>query len=142
MAKIMEKLNQRKTLSKTDFEQCPIWVWDDTREYKVPITRTALSWEDFDTFFVKATFKTNVYCFGGYLVGNKIYFAFTLFVGSENIKFNINSDGLNEGSLRKLFQVMHCKPFNLFPVEYESDVITTEGSRICGVINVPNKSSS
>jgi hypothetical protein len=135
----MGKLIKIKILSKADFEKCPIWVWDDTREYKIPITDTEPSWEDFDTFFIKTKFKTNGYQLDGYLVGNNNYFAFTLFVGSENVKFNVNSDSLNEGSLKKLFQALHCKPFNFFPVEYESDVIIKGANKISGVINMLNK---
>jgi len=131
----MEKLSRRKILSKSDFELYPIWVWDETREYKIPITNVKPSWDDFDTFFIKAKFQSNNHLFNGYLVGNKTYYAFTLFIDSEIVKFNANSESLNKISLSKLFHILNCKPFSLFPIEFTSEAAFKEPGRISGTLD-------
>ncbi len=133
----MGKLNRRKVLSKTDFEEHPIWIWDDAKEYKIPKkVDKNLSWVDADVFFIKAKFKTNGHSFDGYLVGNNDYYAFTLFVNSEHIKFNANADSLNKASLKTIFLMLNCKPFDFFPLEYESEVVFRESPKIAGKINM------
>ena len=128
----MAKLNRVKVLSKSDFKRYPIWVWDDAREYKIPIIGKNPSWQEFEVFFIKAKFKTDKHVFDGYLVGNRTYFAFTLFIGLESVKFNANSDSLNKSSLEKLFEISGFTPFDFFPIEYESSVLLKGWKKLAG----------
>ncbi|MGB7978991.1 MAG: hypothetical protein WCF19_07540 [Chlamydiales bacterium] len=132
----MEKLDKRQILTASDFSACPIWVWDDTREYKIPLITQDDNLENFDVFFIKAEFKTNDHCFDGYLVGNNDFYAFTLFC-CGNVKFNIHAAELNRSSVEEVFRALNCEPFKFFPLEYQSEVVLKDKCKIAGVLNFP-----
>jgi hypothetical protein len=135
----MARLNnyKQKTFANKDFEQYPIWVWDDEMEYKMPITEQDPCIQDYSGFFIKSSFK-NSYCdflLNGYLAGNGNYYAFGLFYEEETIGFNINTPALNKQSLVRLFSLIQCEPFPLFPLHYQSPVRFKGGDPIQGILD-------
>lgn len=81
---------KRKEFTQEDFEQYPVWAWDDEMEYKLPISDIELSRDDYGVFFIKAEFTTDGHHFDGYLIGNKTYYAFGIFVNGEEFILNLN----------------------------------------------------
>ena len=59
-------------------------------EYKLPISDIELSRDDYGVFFIKAEFTTDGHHFDGYLIGNKTYYAFGIFVNGEEFILNLN----------------------------------------------------
>jgi hypothetical protein len=114
---------KRKILSQEDFEQYPVWTWDDDNENRLPVDDIEPSWDEYDTYFIKAIFKTQQYVFNGYLVGDKSFYTIHLFINNGNkFGFNRNMPDFVDKTLAAIFQSLNCKPFPFFPVQYESPV--------------------
>lgn len=130
----MVRLNNphSRDLSKEDFEKYPIWVWDDANEGYLPISDGKYT-EEYGTLFIKATFQVEQIIFPGYLVGSGDFYAFGLFVNKEEVGFNINfSLSFMEKDMDRMFHLLKCKPFNLFPLIYTSPVCFEDGKQISG----------
>jgi len=67
----MAKLDKpwRKFFSLADFEQYPVWVWDEVNEGHVPISELEPAVEDYGTLLIKAHFHAGGHSFDGYLIG-------------------------------------------------------------------------
>lgn len=132
----MEKSNKikRQLLTLEDFEQFPIWTWDDGNEYYIPVLEDHPASESFQGLFIKAYFTApNGYIFNGYLVGDNPYFhANGLFIEERNLGFNINLSGLIPNTLAKIFKLLKRKPFPLFPLRYSTSVRLRDGEDISG----------
>jgi hypothetical protein len=137
----MGKLNnlKKKILTIEDFEHYPVWTWDDTNEYQVPIQEDNPSWDDYDNYFIKAKFKTNTYDFDGFLVGAKLFYAFGIFVKGQTFVLNLNMPDRVEVDLKKIFHLLNCQPFPFFPVHYESTVRFRENGIIKGMLILKEK---
>jgi len=85
----MVRLNnpKRKELAQEDFEQYPVWVWDDEMEYKLPISDTEPSRYDYGVFFIKTKFKTASYHFDGYFNWEQNILCIGIFVIKEEFYF-------------------------------------------------------
>lgn len=132
----MVRLNSphSKDLSANDFKQYPVWTWDDGNEGYLPIADVEPSWDEYGTYFIKATFKTHGYVFDGYLVGNETFFAFGIFINNHETGFNLNMPDFVDKTLDEIFKLLKCKPFQFFPVQYESSVRFKDWGPIAGTL--------
>ena len=137
----MVRLNnpRREILTRKDFEQYPVWTWDDKNEGYLPISETEPSPENYWGLFIKARFDTpDGYSFDGFLVGDKTFHAFGLFIHEDDIMFNINLPDLNELALLRLKKLLKINSLKLFPIRYKSIISFKDGSEISGTLNFPN----
>lgn len=137
----MVKLNdmKKKSLTYEDLQKYPVWTWDDSNEYLVPLSELQPSWYDYENYFIKAQFSTQEYIFNGYLVGIESFYAFGLFIDNTEVGFNANLPKINHDQLKYLFNLLNCKPFEFFPIEYQSPVFFKEGKKIKGILNFRTK---
>jgi hypothetical protein len=135
----MARLNKpnRKMLTKADFDQYPVWVWDDEMEGRLPLSESELSPDgEYGPFFIKARFEVNGCWFDGYLVGDESYYAFGLFVGDHKFVMNLNTPDAIEEYLVEICRLMNWEPFELFPLRYESPVRYKGGPLIAGTLTL------
>ncbi|MDD4891904.1 MAG: hypothetical protein PHU85_18440 [Phycisphaerae bacterium] len=131
MARLDDKC--KSDLGRKDFEQYPVWVWDDEERHHCPIDEVVPDLSDYGgTAFVKARFAAGCLEFDGYLVGGSAFFAFALFVGERKFLFNINVPDMIEEDMSELCQALGVVSFSLFPLHFESDVYFKNGGRIAG----------
>lgn len=123
----------KKTLSYSDFEFYPVWTWDESKEYRMPIQKKSINLLEYEVYFVKSKFYAGDFEFDGYLVWESVCNAFTLFFQDESFKFNAYSRGLNIQSIEKLFQKLKCR-WQFFPIRFQSEV-TFNQKKISGIIN-------
>ena len=93
----MEKLdNVHKTeLRKEDFEQFPVWVWDDEQVGHHPLIGSGAIPSEFPTARIKAQFTLpSGHKFSGYLIGLESFYAFGLFFDGEHYVINRNAPAL------------------------------------------------
>jgi len=132
----MVRLNspRREIFIRNDFETYPVWTWDDQNEGYLPISEAEPSPGDYWGLFIKAHFQTSKgFSFEGFLVGDEFFHAFGLFVKDELIVINFNLlDELDE-DLKKIYELLKCEPFDLFPLRYESSVRFKGGKKISGL---------
>ena len=121
-----------KDLGRKNFEQYPVWVWDDENEGYLPLTEPFTS--EYGTLFIKAKLTINSWVLDGYLVGIKNFYAFGLFVEEEEIIINISLPEFIEPEKEKIRMLMKCNSFNIFPVKYES-FVKIDGEEISGYIS-------
>ena len=135
----MARLNKpkRKALSLADFEQYPIWVWDDSNESHQPISETEPSTDDYGTLFIKARFEADAHSFDGYLIGGHSFYAFGLFVEDREFVFNLHLLDLMEVNMSEIYQLLGCRPFGLLPLRFASPVRFQGGKPITGVFEAP-----
>ena len=122
----------KASLSKKDFEQYPIWVWDDENEGHLPLSEPSY---EYGTLFIKAHFKTEGYTFEGFLVGIDTFYAFCIFINDEEISFNLNLPGLFEVKIKKIFDLLQCNPFQFFPIQYKADVCLEDEKELSGTLS-------
>ena len=122
---------KRKALSRADFEQYPVWVWDDENENHQPISEAEPSPEDYGTLFIKARFEANGHVFDGYLIGGSTFYAFGLFVAGREFVMNLNLPDLMEKNCAEIIALLKCRPFKLFPLRFSSPV-RSKGGRVIG----------
>lgn len=127
---------KKKILILEDFECYPVWTWDDTNEYQVPILESNPSWYDYDNYFIKAKFSTNSYNFDGFLVGVRNFYAFGIFIKGQTFVLNLNMPERIEMHLNKIFHLLDCQPFSFFPVHYVSPVRFRESGIIKGTLTL------
>lgn len=125
---------KRKSFSQSDFEQYPVWAWDDSNEIHQPITDIEPALEDYGTLFIKASFQTSGHSFNGYLIGGTVFYAFGLFVREREFVMNLRLPDMMETSLREIIHLLECPPFNLFPLQYSSEVRLRGGRQVSGVL--------
>jgi hypothetical protein len=130
----MARLNSpwRKSLSKEDFDQYPIWVWDDENVGHLPLSKVSY---EYGTLFIKAYFTTGEYMFEGFLVGTDTFYAFGIFINGETFIFNFNLPGLMDSKLKNIFQLLKCQPFNFFPIRYKADVCLKGNQEVSGILS-------
>ena len=122
----MARLNKpwRKILTAADFDQYPVWVWDDAQEGHLPYAETEISPDDeYGPFFIKARFEVNGRWFDGSLTGDETFYAFKLFIGGRAFPMNLNAPDMIEESVAEICRLMNWEPFELFQLRYESDVL-------------------
>lgn len=119
----------KQSLSKEDFEEYPIWVWDDENEGRLPLSELSY---DYGTLFVKSHFYTGGYTFEGYVVGITSFYAFCIFLHGDFFIFNMNLSIFFQPEIDKIFQILKCPPFPFFPVHFKTDVHLKEGEQISG----------
>jgi hypothetical protein len=135
----MARLNKpkRKDFTKADFDQYPVWVWDDEMEGHLPLSENEPSPDgEYGPFFIKARFEVNGCWFDGYLIGDETYYAFGLFVGDHEFVMNLNMPDLIEESVVEICRLMNWGPFELFPLRYESPVRYEGGREISGTLTL------
>jgi hypothetical protein len=121
----------RKMFSKQDFEQYPIWVWDDENEGLLPLSDSKYTTE-YGPLFIKASFESSHHSFDGYLVGFHTFYAFFIFTNNGEIGFNKNLKKLIPQTEMELFMKLHCDPYPLFPLRYTSPIRFEDGTAIAG----------
>ena len=127
----------RNELTKKDFDQYPVWVWDDQEEGFLPLSDIEPSLNEHYPLFIKACFASGGYEFDGYLVGGDSFYAFFLFFKNQTFSFNIRLPEITRRTLRDLFSSMNCEPFVFFPIHYKSSVHLKEKQEISGVLSFP-----
>jgi hypothetical protein len=132
MVKLIDKW--QRNLSEKEFDEYPVWIWDDENEGHFPISDIEPNLNEYYPLFIKALFATNDHIFKGYLVGGNTFYAFGLFVNGKEFGFNTNLPEINKKSAIKLFKFLNCKPFHLFPLRYNSDVIIN-GNPVSGILD-------
>jgi hypothetical protein len=119
-----------------DFEQYPVWVWDDANEGYLPISNGKYT-REYSPLFIEAQFFTSGYVFEGYLVEENPSYCFFIFIGVESIGFNLNMTlKSSEIGLKNVFRILGCNPFPFFPLRYESKVTFEDGEKISGVFEI------
>lgn len=134
----MVRLNSPKRVLFTpeDFEEYPIWTWDDAHESYLPISERDPSIEDYDILFIKSKFETNGYSFDGYLTGDISFYAFGIFIDGKLFSMNLGLHSLVRQRLNEIFLVLRCEPFDFFPVYYYSPIHLKERKEISGYLNL------
>lgn len=129
----MVRLNSpwRRNFSKEDFDQYPIWVWDDENFGHLPLSEPSY---EHGTLFIKAHFKTGGYTFEGFLVGGSSFYAFCIFFNNEEFYFNLNLTKLMEEEIKRIFRILNCEPFVFFPVYYKAVVTIENQKKISGIL--------
>src|SRR4051812_3844579 len=113
----------KKSLEQADFDQYPVWVWDDEHSLHCPIDELEPDLDDYwGPFFVKARFTVGSFLVDGYLVGGPSFYAFILFVAGREFSFNLNLPDLIEQALPEFYRALGIEPTPLFPLLFESDV--------------------
>lgn len=125
---------KREGFSKDDFEQYPVWTWDDEREFHLPLSEAEPAVEDYDTLFIKSRFEAGGHCFDGYLVGGKTFYAFGFFVGDEVFSMNLGLPDLIDENVDEICNVLNCERFEIFPLRYSSPVRLKGGGPVCGTL--------
>jgi len=135
----MVRLNSpnRKIFSQKDFEEYPVWTWDDEMEGHLPIADKYPSWDEYGTYFIRSSFQKDNHMFDGYLVGNRSFYAFGLFVSSRLIGFNLNLSNWIKKSEKEILRLLKCESFELFPLHYTSPVQFKDWPEISGVFMSP-----
>jgi hypothetical protein len=120
----MARLNSphRSTLSKTDLDEYPVWVWDDGNEGYLPLATSEPFTSEYGTLFIKANFEASGHQFEGYLIGINSFYAFAFFIKNKKIIININLTNEIESDLQTIYEWLNCRPFPLFPLYYYSSV--------------------
>ena len=133
----MVRLNnlKRKKLTPHDFERYPVWTWDDEREFLVPIVEQEPSWDDYDTFFIKAHFRVNHDEFDGYLMGGRTFYGFGLFIDGKEFVVNLNLLEFVKEIEKEISQILKYQTFSLFPLYYDSSVHLERVGQISGIFN-------
>jgi hypothetical protein len=130
----------RNTLTKADFDEHPVWLWDDEKDGYLPISESEIPLDDDDDdygpYFIKARFEVNGHWSDGYLVGDDSFYAFELFIGGQDFPMNLNMPDLIEESLIEICRLMKWEPFELFPLRYESPVRYKGGRVIAGTMTL------
>lgn len=119
------------------FERHPVWKWNATADGHCPV-------EDFDplptneaTLFMKATFTmASGEVVDGYLVGLDRFYAFGLFVDSEEYVVNLRLPETAEAAAAAISGGLG-KPISLFPLSFETDFHFAGKPRITGVLEGP-----
>lgn len=110
-----------KNLQKIHFEEYPVWAWTDSEDAHEPVLQIDPLPDDRGTLFVRATFTApNGHRFDGYIVGATAY-SVSLFVENSKVKFNCNLPPFVQKEIDRLFDLLNEKPFDLFPLKYETD---------------------
>lgn len=133
----MARLNthKKKILMLEDFDKYPVWTWDDEMENVQPLSEKQPAVEDYVDLFIKAKFKSNYIAFDGYLMGGDFFYGFVIFLKGKSFIFNINLPEFIKKELPEIFQILDCKPFEFFPIYYESDVVLKGGQKISGTLD-------
>lgn len=117
----MARLNgpKRTTLTLEDLRQYPIWVWDETTEYLLPLAHDTESPRDFHPLFIAAKFRADGVEMDGYLIGAH---AIGLCVGGQEVIINARMpETVRHGReiVQRAFGRFRLK---LFPLQFESHV--------------------
>lgn len=129
-------------LARDCFEQCPIWDWADDNEHYCP----APYMEPFPSEYASFISANMVTASGQKLEGYISYLSANvigIFVDNDQVIFNRALAALSgeyvEESLVRLFELLECDPFQVFPIKYDTGLHDLEGNRICGVYTDPRK---
>lgn len=113
-----------KILKPELFEKYPVWIWDESNEYKCPLRTNFLPLpEDKGVLFIKAIFEDNLKReFDGYLVGYESYHAFGVFTKNGTYTFNFNLPSFMEEDLKDIYPNTELTVNEFFPVKYKSEL--------------------
>lgn len=126
-----------ESLTPSLLEEYPVWRWDDTQEWHVPVTKWQPLEKDEPTYFIKTSFRADdETTFEGYLVGLEPFFAFALFVGSSEFVFNLNLPEIIESNTAAIKEMIGKESLKLFPLSYKTEVYFVEGEKISGKISL------
>jgi hypothetical protein len=124
---------QRTILTLQDFEQYPIWVWNDSNDAMCPLSERNVVPPEYQPAFVFGRFRTaSGHELNGYLIGGDSFFAFGLFVGEKKFVINLNLPNLINKNVVTIRSLLADPSFELFPVSYESPICFSNGSPIKG----------
>lgn len=129
----MEKLDNihKKELRQEDFEQFPVWVWDDEQEGFHPLTGIGAVPSEFPVAFMRAKFiLPSGHELTGYLIGLDSFYAFGLFVDDEHYVVNRNAPDLAEPVFRSIAHKFGIP--DVMPMRYICDVF--DGQLIEGTL--------
>ncbi|MES2272907.1 MAG: hypothetical protein V4487_01800 [Chlamydiota bacterium] len=130
---------RRTIFSQKDFEEYPIWTWDDEHEGYLPISEIEPATNDYDILIIKSQFRTNNYTFDGFLIGGRNFHAFGIFVKGKLFCMNLMLHSLIENATKEIFYLLECEPFNFFSVDYYSSIRLKGKKEISGHLNLWKK---
>jgi hypothetical protein len=126
---------RRKIFTPADFERSAIWTGNDKKGYR-PVSEIGPFPEDYnDELYIKSTFRTGKYVFGGYLVFAKVICVCGLFVNGELIKINVRHSVFTDDNLKEVYRLLGSSPFKFFPLHYQSEVNLKGVGAIHGVLS-------
>jgi len=129
-----------KELTEECFESCPVWTWDDENEGHVPVERYTPLPENISTLFIKSRFETpSGRKFRGYLIGTRTFYAFGLFVNDYDYVLNLNLPDMIQETLDDIYQSLDERPFDMFPLKYETSVHFDSEPNLIGWINLARR---
>lgn len=128
-----------KELSPELFSQYPIWHWDESGDALVPVDYLISSLNELDdnVLFIGARFRTvDDKSFEGYLIGTDIYYAFGLFINSQEYVFNMNLPEYFDQNVQEILDDATAKASDFFPLFYHSKVLDSNQNKISGVFKI------
>jgi hypothetical protein len=129
--------SKEKIWSKSDFQECPIWTYDDIKGI-IPIYQKKILPENFMGLFVGALFTApDGHTFEGFLIGSRKFYAFALFVKDEKIMFHLPD--LNKNRIAAIFEILNSDPFRIFPLRYVSSASFEDTGPISGNFILKNE---
>lgn len=122
-------------LTYEDFEEYPVWKWNDSQDDRKPV----LDWnplpEGEPTLFIKARFiAVDGTVLDGYLVGLDSFYAVGVFVGGRTYVMNLNLPDLLEQTLVDVCGALDRDFMDLFPLKYETEVSFKDEENLQGLI--------
>lgn len=113
----------QKTLTRSLFQKCPVWKWDESQESHEPVWDWQPLARDEPTYFIKADFTTNDGVdLNGYLVGHDTFYAIGIFIEDYEYVLNLNLADMMEDSIKEICQKMGRAELDVFPLKYQTEV--------------------
>jgi hypothetical protein len=134
----MARLNEpiRKGFAPHDFEQFPVWVWDDEMEGHLPLEESQPSPEEYGTLFIRAKVLAGDRQFDGYLIGGASFFGFGILAADREFVFNIRLPELNRMLVTELALATRDEALSFSSISYSSDVKLANGLVIEGSLSI------
>ena len=116
----------------------PVWTWDDSGDFLVPVPPTNPLREEQGPYMVQAQFTAaDGTRFEGMINDPPGTYSVELFVGDEGILLNANLQPLLKKQLARLSQLLGTDANKLFPMRYETAFHFPGKPNIAGVFALP-----
>ena len=111
-----------KCLNEDNFEEYPVWAWDDENERLCPVELDGTTLpEDLGDLFIKSKIIiSNGREFNGYVGGLVSFHCFGVFIEHEEFLFNINLGDFFDDEIAKIRNVLKTEQLDFFPVRYKT----------------------
>lgn len=126
---------------KRDFEETPIWAWDESLTGLIPMPGFITNVPDVHSdCFIKATITDSQgQVYDGYVIWDSVdVFAFGVFAGEHDLTFNLGIREIVEGNLNTLCRENDIDEIVFFPIQYETKVFNDCCNLIKGCFSHPD----